>query len=176
MGSNTIRCINHAEIHRYYWYMGSTLETDPILKLVNGEMDGSKYNDGHYDITPLVRDIKNAQLEHEATYTFVAFFTNDSDFTRDISVIITACYVVKQTLAHLTMLLVLGMLDKGSVANDLNQHSFVLKSSCADVKNVSLLPENESANLTCFIEGVRPQPAMYWTYEGVACFKERVAF
>ncbi|XP_071843277.1 uncharacterized protein [Apostichopus japonicus] len=142
MGTNKIRCDDHAEINRYYWYVGSTSETDPILKLVNGKMGGSKYNDGHYDITPNGdMTIKNAQLEHEAIYTFVAFFTNDSVWTRDISVIIT------NTPTHLCPQI----------------------RACAECEKCKvILPENETANLTCFIEGVRPQPVMYWTYEGVA--------
>ncbi|XP_071843235.1 uncharacterized protein [Apostichopus japonicus] len=142
IGTNTIRCDALAEINQYYWYMGSTSETDPILNLVNGKVGGSKYNDGHYDITPTGdMKIKNAQLEHEATYTFVAFFTNDSFWTRDISVIIT------------------------------NTPTQLCPSipACAECGKCEVIqPENEYANLTCFIEGVRPQPVMYWTYEGVA--------
>ncbi|PIK44129.1 hypothetical protein BSL78_19017 [Apostichopus japonicus] len=41
--------------------------------------------------------------------------------------------------------------------------------ACAECEKCNvILPENETANLNCFIEGVRSQPVMYWTYEGVA--------
>lgn len=89
-GDISIRCRAEIEIEQCYWYLGSTLETDPILKLEKGLKGGTKLRDVHYDITSNCEMIiTDAQLEHEATYTFVAFFSDDSYWTKDISVIVT---------------------------------------------------------------------------------------
>lgn len=51
---------------------------------------GAKLTNEHYDIT-LNGDVEiiNARLEHEGTYSYVAFFQNDTVWQQDISVIVT---------------------------------------------------------------------------------------
>lgn len=66
------------------------LEIDPILKLEDGTKGGLKLEDDHYDInSECEMRIVQAQLSHEATYTYVAILSNGSIWRQDISVIIT---------------------------------------------------------------------------------------
>lgn len=89
-GTETIHCSVSGSAAEHYWYQGSTLDSQPILRLENGNKGGTKYNDEHFDITTEgYMKIINAQIEHEAVYTFAVIFTNGSAWSQPISVTVT---------------------------------------------------------------------------------------
>lgn len=80
----------HTKINLCFWYLGPTSKTDPILKLENGIKGGDKLEDKHFDITPERQmRIIQAEIKHEAIYTYVAILSNSSVWREDILVIIT---------------------------------------------------------------------------------------
>lgn len=88
--TTTICCIAGGPVDAHYWYKGSTSDSQPILLLKNGNKGGTKYNDGHYDITDEgYMKITNAQVEHEAVYTYAVIFLNRLTWTQTISVQVT---------------------------------------------------------------------------------------
>ena len=77
--NGTIHCDVDGDIDIYYWYLGSSVETKPILVLDHGERNGTKYGDAHYDINDKGEmKIINAKMEHAGNYTFAVVSQNQT--------------------------------------------------------------------------------------------------
>lgn len=75
----TVQCNATDELSSMYWYRGSPLTTSPILRMDNGKPGGLYYKTRHYDISSTgAMIIRNATIDQEAVYTFVAFFQDGS--------------------------------------------------------------------------------------------------
>lgn len=119
-----------------YWYIGDPATTRPILRLENGNPGGTLYGNGHYNITTSgAMIIKNAKIKHEAVYSTLLYFHDDTDERNHIKVNIT-----------------ISPLSPCPVINFCNP--------CEECS----LAVNDSGKLKCSLRGVRPLTPLKWIF------------
>lgn len=117
-----------------YWYIGDSATTKPILRLENGKLGGTKYGVGYYNISSSGEMIiTNATTRHEALYTVLMYFTDDTDVSKHITVNITV--------SPLPLCPVIDV--------------------CSPCEKCTL-SVNDTGTLTCSIVGVRPLMPLKW--------------
>ncbi|KAJ8034940.1 hypothetical protein HOLleu_21974 [Holothuria leucospilota] len=125
------------EMKLVYWYRGDPAISSPILRLENGQPGGTEYGKGHYSITSCGgMIITNATIKHEAVYTALMYFQDETRESMDIKVNVTIS----------------------------PWHSCPVINGCIPCEECSL-DVNDTGKLTCNIYGARPMIPLKWTIE-----------
>ncbi|KAJ8023553.1 hypothetical protein HOLleu_36021 [Holothuria leucospilota] len=135
---STISCATESkEIAQAYWYRGSASRTSPILQLIDGERGGTELDKGRFEISDDgAMTILYASREHEAVYTFYAYFKDNTRENSTFKVYVTA--TPEPPCPHI---------DGCRPCTECN------------------LQVNNNGTARCTLKGVRPKTTMKWTIE-----------
>lgn len=136
-GETTISCApKNKVVKEAYWYRGSVSRTSPILHLKDGQPGGTEYGRGHFDIAnngDMI--IRNASREHEAVYTYYAFFEDNTFEKKNVTILFTSTPEKPCPYIH----------------------------GCSSCDACKLIVTNDGY-LICSLTGVRPRMNIKWTF------------